>query len=246
MWSYLVIFFPYIMLKVQRKLSPTKLNSGGSRIFQRGCQPWRGRLQIFLANFSWKLHVNEEVLGHKGARVPRAPYMRKCLTYQPITFSDHEFLFPFSDRNCPRETPYQENAYESVFLCQSTCKRCGELQLNLLHKTLTKNNQVFGENKTCALVTGDNCLLDYQYGDFIDSHHVVLRLNMHECSNHKNCGSRTTHRLLNNQYCQLRRGSGLVLQKHKQEHQRYIQQLSQRLGLHVRHDGRSSSHTVFQ
>ena len=40
-----------------------------------------------------------------------------------------------------------------------------------------------------------------------------MRLNMHACSSPKSCGSRTTHRLLNNQYCQHRRGSGQVLQK---------------------------------
>ena len=100
-----------------------------------------------------------------------------------------------------------------MFLCQSTCERCEELALSLLHTTPTTDNQVFGEDKSCAIVTGDNCLLDFQYGDFIDSHDVVMRLNMHECSSPKSCGSRTTHRLLNNQYCQHRRGSGQVLQK---------------------------------
>ena len=35
--------------------------------------------------------------------------------------------------------------------------------------------QVFGKNKTCAIVTESKCLLTNKYGKKIDSHDVVLR-----------------------------------------------------------------------
>ena len=50
-------------------------SSGGSRISQRrGANPKGGAPTYYLANFSQKLHENEEILGQRGgARVPRAP-----------------------------------------------------------------------------------------------------------------------------------------------------------------------------
>ena len=73
------------------------------------------------------------------------------------------------------------------------------------------NEKVFGQNKTCAIVTGDPCLHQHNFGQFIDSHDVVLRLNMHECHNHEHCGSKTTHMLANDQFCLLSRGRGARL-----------------------------------
>ena len=49
--------------------------SGGSRISQRrGANPKGGGAPTYyLANFSRKLHENKEILGQRGARIPRIP-----------------------------------------------------------------------------------------------------------------------------------------------------------------------------
>ena len=38
-----------------------------------GTNPRGGAPTYYLVNFSQKLHENEEILGQRGARVPRAP-----------------------------------------------------------------------------------------------------------------------------------------------------------------------------
>ena len=52
----------------------TEHNSGGSRISQRrGANPKGGAPTYYLANFSWKLHENEEILGQRGDARPSPP-----------------------------------------------------------------------------------------------------------------------------------------------------------------------------
>ena len=46
--------------------------SGGFRISQRECQPWRLVPTYYLVNFSQKLHENKEILFRGGGHVPRA------------------------------------------------------------------------------------------------------------------------------------------------------------------------------
>ena len=53
--------------------------------------------------------------------------------------------------------------------------------------------------------------MEHLYGQFIDSHDIVMRMNMHQCHSPKNCGFRTTHRMFNNQFCQHKTGSGRIL-----------------------------------
>ena len=119
----------------------------------------------------------------------------------------------FTEDFCSRTYPYLEDAYKSIFLCQSTCKRCNEIGVVLPSKCSTETTDVFGEGKTCAIVTGDPCLLNYNFGRLIDSHDVVLRLNMHLCDSPAHCGARTTHMIMNNQHCEVRRGSGTNLNR---------------------------------
>ena len=50
------------------------VSSGGSRISQRRGAYHKGGVPTdYLANFSQKLHENEEILGQRGAHIPRAP-----------------------------------------------------------------------------------------------------------------------------------------------------------------------------
>ena len=61
--------------KGECNITPACLNSGGSRIFQTGAPTSHGAITYYLANFSRKLHENEEILGQrdKGARPTRPP-----------------------------------------------------------------------------------------------------------------------------------------------------------------------------
>ena len=75
-------------------------------------------------------------------------------------------------------------------------------------------NEVFGKARTCAIVTGDDeCLRQQKLGLRIDSHDVVLRLNLHACQSPEDCGSKTTHEVVNDRWCVLRNGRGEKLKR---------------------------------
>ena len=98
-----------------------------------------------------------------------------------------------------------------MFLSGSTCGRCSreEIAAMSLPWVSPAQNDVFGENKTCAVTTGDNeCFLQHKLGSLIDSHDIVLRLNLHECHSPEHCGSKTTHALVNDRWCTVRQGRG--------------------------------------
>ena len=118
------------------------------------------------------------------------------------------FLLTESTKDCVREEPYREDTYEGIFLSHSSCIKCSQKAM-FPPQMSNEINTVFGENRTCAVITGDTeCLFQHNFGSLIDSHDIVMRLNLHECYSPEHCGSRTTHALVNNQYCWLKRGRG--------------------------------------
>ena len=63
-------------------LSKWYLSSGGSRNSQKGCANPRGGSQTYyLANFSWKLHENEDILGGGCASLPSSGSVSKASCY---------------------------------------------------------------------------------------------------------------------------------------------------------------------
>ena len=76
-------------------------------------------------------------------------------------------------------TKNAKHSIKTPFLGKDTslCRNCSMYQGMIKHLSAhaPTPQQVFGKNKTCAIVTESKCLLTKKYGKKIDSHDVVLR-----------------------------------------------------------------------
>ncbi len=85
------------------------------------------------------------------------------------------------------------------FLTRSTCSVCDKHpEMNQFVPTTHPDLRgIFGRGSSCAIVTGASELTNYSFGKQIDSHPVVLRLNLRESGPKTSYGNRTTHMMVN-------------------------------------------------
>ena len=79
--------------------------------------------------------------------------------------------------------------------CGKVCTGNKDLY-NLLPETYPSNRELFGANRTCAMVSSSKVLDKYEFGAEIDSHDVVLRFNLHPVRDPKREGYKTTHMMV--------------------------------------------------
>ena len=79
--------------------------------------------------------------------------------------------------------------------CFLECSKYPDLY-NLLPDQLPNNRELFGANKSCAIVSSSKVLDKYEYGAQIDAHDIVLRFNLHPIRDPRREGSKTTHMMV--------------------------------------------------
>ena len=75
--------------------------------------------------------------------------------------------------------------------CGKVCSDYPDLY-KLLPEEYPNNREVFGSNKSCAIISSSKVLDKYEYGAQIDAHDVILRFNLHPIRDARREGRRTT------------------------------------------------------
>ncbi len=101
----------------------------------------------------------------------------------------------------PRAEKYPELKH-NLILTVKNCQICYNYSklIKLLPKKDVDPQLVFGSPRNCAIVASarQNQLKGYRYGQSIDSHDIVMRLNNHISLNKEDYGRKTSHRYINN------------------------------------------------
>ena len=79
--------------------------------------------------------------------------------------------------------------------CGKMCSDYPDLY-KLLPEEYPSNREVFGSNKSCAIISSSKVLDKYEYGAQIDAHDVILRFNLHPIRDARREGRRTTHMMV--------------------------------------------------
>ena len=129
------------------------------------------------------------------------------------------FSFPSVESTPTIKEVYNENEYNRsdffweptfpeapVFLDHTSCTYCSRTKYHYLKGMIPEwvniSKHFPGSAKSCAIVTGSTEMNKYYYGSEIDTHPVVLRLNLHQRHPTKReaekYGQKTTHRMINN------------------------------------------------